>query len=66
MLGQDHDGALAEQSFIRRLLQVGTELQLQPLAALVVGRLQSGLDAQQIARAAGLTAAFDGQCAQVG
>ncbi|MCY1527668.1 hypothetical protein D9M68_627400 [compost metagenome] len=66
MLGQHHHRLVVEQAGAARLFQVGGELQLQSLAALVVTGEQLGLDAQQIAALAGLALVERDFAAQVG
>ncbi len=60
MFRQHHDGFVVDQPLVSGRLQVGRELQVQAFQALVVGREQLRLDAQQVAAIGGL-ALVDGQ-----
>ncbi|MNF85795.1 hypothetical protein D3C84_682060 [compost metagenome] len=60
MFRQHHDGFVIQQTLIPGLLQVSGELAVQAFRALVIGRKQLGLDAQQVAPVGGL-ALVDGE-----
>ncbi|MNR26539.1 hypothetical protein D3C85_1437590 [compost metagenome] len=59
MFRQHDDGFFIQQALVPGLLQIGRELAVQALGALVVGGKQLGLDAQQVA-AIGGCALIDG------
>ena len=53
MFGQHDDGFFIQQALVLGLLQIGRQLAVQALGALIVGGKQLGLDAQQIAAISG-------------